>query len=1642
MNVKSSKGDFMFVNDNEFHVNNPPLRTDITALSISFNLAMNVASKGSVNNSINQINVQENSTFDPDLIEHAGMKASLESDLIVTKAEKLAEATQAYRHMKKYIGDGNLDSTNSAREGQILIINRFIKESLGLDHQWYQDMLDLLAITHYQHKWCDLTTEKLSMQLSVQCKDQGDLLRSIKVNYDCIINNLLKCYDIVLQALNSGTNELASTKSEILSSDEVWGAKMKILEDRIAKMRHEMDHVEAKAAEKRDKLQAESNQQLQKMGSTLKTLNGMFKNIVSDVDGLKQVDLQSENIRLTQKNLELTREVEDYRPMVEAANRFKENMIANTDENTELKAKIKELEEELTKRDILVKGLVETQRDLEEEKNKLKREVEKWEAGAEQDAQGVTVRPAVSQSTLCARCNGDLDEAADSREADNLRNKIQCYSYRLLLPNNNGHYPMRTNVWLRQCMRSILYSKAMEVITAGSLAATTTIRFPEFVYTWYDPPRKTLDKLRKDDRTKYIDEANENRWGIYYGLKTLARENAEARIFWSFLDETYGEDYLSFFMYCYTLLMHVSGKVLMRQFGVNIPQGSSFENLEAACAAEAETNAKKAEEFRKGIEDLEKSSPTKPRTLDEDEESAISEPEGLHQVPMGAQETLWVPIIHAKATTDLVLYRSPKELSTRIWEHVRKLSVQAEGRLPYLEDYGDDYDEGVIDMFVWIKVLMQNYRQEQINRKAAIKLMFTTAMSGVMTTDIDYDNGSGVTSAVAAILGEEENKQENENDKKKGKAVSSIVEAKKLSEAEERNPSINLPQLCAIMRTLWPEMAVSEALSFYRHFHFNRKGKVDYEGFLRCADSMHLFSRCLQLCPLALAKIDRKLDQRTHTEIMSMVHMHNTIMTPFFERLKAKLPDMARSSFTALQQQVQQVIELSRKSFSTAKGFCPIYAYRRLLNAALQYRMICYELHSDYASLLLFNSKEEAISNDGQSAEDIENADQQTIDNAQLVKMMSGELEMTARVLLDAGDKTSTSQIEMFSIYDGIKKSLAVMKVQSQWRRKLKTSTANGVPWAIVKYMRRGYILGRDMIKFRQVPYTIEHTQNIIGEIYAFKQKTDESFRRRNLTGLAVTTPFLPTLVEGERKKKFYVTPGLKVGFTSGTDPSQLQPHPFPLTIYLFFLQQYGQACVAERYMHDFFHNVRKYLHLSVRCKVFGYLLGMDETEHTDDIKDVNLLHSEEGVNFVLRILCLCHRDWNGELLEIAPKKKPKKDFLQEEKVKENTSGCFNETGRDASGRPIWAISRSSCFTIAKYIFLKPVFNEDEFSTGYANLIDAIDGIPNATKESEDIDIDEYILTLCRFWCTTIGERYKVANATTLISASKTSNHLLSHIHYKQLENEIFNTVNMKMSLPEGMTDFDMDFMSLEGYYKSLITYDDKGHDPTTVISESVRPKLLIDLKASPKEGLDSFTTCHSYVIDQLMLAYAQYWIKLDDFSIFELEKRKQTSDVDEKNSEALRDITDIDDEIALRKMSATGVVAEEPSVNTTQSVVTSSGKSNKSNISVVTLLTVQTLLAEMDRLLRGSGDRKPPRARSAARRQSAMITPVRYSPSDSYDEDIDGEEHSSKNITLDAARNGWTFFQEILSTMSEILIQKKAPTRDTAFKFVEDENI
>lgn len=54
-------------------------------------------------------------------------------------------------------------------------------------------------------------------------------------------------------------------------------------------------------------------------------------------------------------------------------------------------------------------------------------------------------------------------------------------------------------------------------------------------------------------------------------------------------------------------------------------------------------------------------------------------------------------------------------------------------------------------------------------------------------------------------------------------------------------------------------------------------------------------------------------------------------------------------SFEALESDLKKVLDLRRKLGAEVDGFCPLYAYRRLLNCAHHMRMALYETQSNYA---------------------------------------------------------------------------------------------------------------------------------------------------------------------------------------------------------------------------------------------------------------------------------------------------------------------------------------------------------------------------------------------------------------------------------------------------------------------------------------------------------------------------------------------------------------------------------------------------------------------------------------------------------------------------------------------------------------------
>ena len=102
-------------------------------------------------------------------------------------------------------------------------------------------------------------------------------------------------------------------------------------------------------------------------------------------------------------------------------------------------------------------------------------------------------------------------------------------------------------------MRSILTTKMVETVSLMPIGECVTA-FPSFVYAWFEP-EANHGMVDSHSIQALYQRADDDRWGLYYGVKLLAKEDAEAKLFWGLLDEVQGEDGLVFFCHCLSVVL-------------------------------------------------------------------------------------------------------------------------------------------------------------------------------------------------------------------------------------------------------------------------------------------------------------------------------------------------------------------------------------------------------------------------------------------------------------------------------------------------------------------------------------------------------------------------------------------------------------------------------------------------------------------------------------------------------------------------------------------------------------------------------------------------------------------------------------------------------------------------------------------------------------------------------------------------------------------------------------------------------------------------------------------------------------------------------------------------------------------------------
>jgi len=88
------------------------------------------------------------------------------------------------------------------------------------------------------------------------------------------------------------------------------------------------------------------------------------------------------------------------------------------------------------------------------------------------------------------------------------------------------------------------------------------------VYSWFEPSPEKLHELKEEgQKDSHFVKCNDDRWGLYYGVKHLAVDDPEASLFFTFLDEGKGEDYCAFALNCLQVVEGLGKQLLRTQFG-------------------------------------------------------------------------------------------------------------------------------------------------------------------------------------------------------------------------------------------------------------------------------------------------------------------------------------------------------------------------------------------------------------------------------------------------------------------------------------------------------------------------------------------------------------------------------------------------------------------------------------------------------------------------------------------------------------------------------------------------------------------------------------------------------------------------------------------------------------------------------------------------------------------------------------------------------------------------------------------------------------------------------------------------------------------------------------------------------------------
>lgn len=1087
--------------------------------------------------------------------------------------------------------------------------------------------LEKLLKCEYLTVTCDEVAIKLTDMLSVGSTEFGNVLRKLRLTYKQSFQQMRLSWQILREEYHIRDTDLTFAKEKISHLENQLLTKENDVkynfDIEISNLKEEFKH--EKEADR--KILAESEFKQDQMAETLRSLNGIFKTMQTDGGATKMADLISKCQRLEKENIDMQAQCVEFdttRDLYKAVNDKVKNL---TNELKYRDAECANLRALMTRRDEAIAMLMEKEALRDAEIEKLLKQAKDIQDQKDDDEDMKEPATAV----LCIKCKKSLDDLSNIRAAITQGGggdvvKLQCEFFRILLPNLRGRRPNRSTEWVKYCMRSILLCKMREDVQLLGIRGERT-RFPQFVYSWFD---RKVEGLRGSELARIYTDADEDRWGLYYGVKALARDEPEAMLFWGLLDETQGEDGLSFMCHVLSILMSMGGADLWKQFGPVLNHSGNI-NMKPVKHAKIRDNIWL--DANVGIEAVKI---ILVRALKKHMVEAIDSVEALKVIPS---------IVDPEVAEDIQKEEDEKSESDEILTNVGLIGShpvtpaeqheeeeeekESNRKEPKIVPASVSTDATHINLFMFMRIMLQQFNAERIHRSAAIRLMFETASVGALTpqipsgTDKDHLGSSG--------------------------------------------SQVEFPQFYSICRTLFPFVSTAESASLYAQCYIEGKHKVTANLFIKLADQKGLFSNALRLVSMPLlvqhspiprpttkkeehveediseevdedgtpivvekpVKLEKKLEMEVEvskplTELTIDEHLdHETMLrirlgTLIHRKLAAIKPDLiylmnsVPEKWKSMLSDALDVVNLSlneshaklkkrfisdqekrdRKPHHYIDGVQPYVHYRKLLSLALLVKTVT---DNHLLPTELFAERHRNI---------LPNMNISMIKTEKLLSCLEEGL------LIGSDNETGRTNTKFYR-FENVRKNILVRKLQFVFRSFISRNVA--IPKSLRLCMRPGYLRGDwkgdnefFKVKHREVVQDIWWIQAGISDIYAFKLEYD-----------------------------------LKAS------QLRLPPIPLPQAIMAQQYLKWGSVEVAERMSHDLCYGAFLYQGSAPRLRMFCSFLGI----HTGlDEPASSLMQTPQALTQYLNLINEVHRFSVSALNEANIKKAASDKRIAEKK--------------------------------------------------------------------------------------------------------------------------------------------------------------------------------------------------------------------------------------------------------------------------------------------------------------------------------------------------------------------------------------------------------